>query len=109
MSLEDNASTPVIQLTNSMIANNEISIEVATKLMAHINLGLSEAVFILKGEIAEKIHSWDSLYGDKDKTLYTLGLRHALDIIDGKLATDNNGFNGKPYVSDQEFKLEDPL
>jgi hypothetical protein len=47
------------------------------------------------------------MYGGADKSLYTLGLRHALDIVKGEVATETNGFNGKPYVEGQEFKLDE--
>lgn len=64
-------------------------------------------IFDIKTQIENKIHLWDSMYGGQDKTLYTLGLRHALDMITGETATDINGFNGKPYVEGQEFKLDE--
>lgn len=61
----------------------------------------------LKTQIEDKIHLWDSMYGSQDRTLYTLGLRHALDMITGEVATDSNGFNDKPYVEGQEFSLDE--
>ena len=61
----------------------------------------------MKTQIENKIYLWDSMYGGQDKTLYTLGLRHALDMITGEVATDTNGFNGKPYVEGQEFELDE--
>ena len=109
MSLDDRILEPIVQATNSMIANNEISIETATRLMAHINSGIAHGMNQLKRELEDKIHLWDSMYGGADKSLYTLGLRHALDIIKGEVATDKNGFNDKPYVEGQEFKLDVPV
>jgi hypothetical protein len=107
MSLEDKSLEPITQAINSMIANNEITIEVATRLIAQINNGISEGVTNLKRQLEDKIHLWDSMYGGNDKSLYTLGLRHALDIVKGEVATDTNGFNGKPYVKGQEFELDE--
>jgi hypothetical protein len=107
MSLDDKILDPIVQATNSMIANNELSIETATRLMAHINNGIAEGMNQLKRELEDKIHLWDSMYGGADKSLYTLGLRHALDIVKGEVATDTNGFNGKPYVEGQEFELDE--
>lgn len=107
MSLEDSILDPLVQATNSMIANNEISIAVATRLMAHLSAGISEAKLNLMAEVQEKITTWDEMYGEKDKTLYTLGLRHALDIISGEVATTKNGFNDKPYKDGQEYKLDE--
>jgi hypothetical protein len=107
MSLEDKSLEPITQAINSMIASNEITIEVATRLIAQINNGISEGVTNLKRQLEDKIHLWDSMYGGNDKSLYTLGLRHALDIVKGEVATDTNGFNGKPYVKGQEFELDE--
>jgi hypothetical protein len=107
MSMEDAVLEPIVEATNSMIANNDISIESATRLMAHINLGVFDAKTLLTSQIEEKISTWDTIYGERDKTLYTLGLRHALDIINGVVATDANGFSDKPYVEGQEFKLDE--
>ena len=107
MSLDDKILDPIVQATNSMIANNEMSVETATRLMAHINNGIAEGMTQIKRELEDKIHLWDSMYGGADKTLYTLGLRHALDIVKGEVATDKNGFNDKPYVKGQEFELDE--
>jgi hypothetical protein len=107
MSLDDKILDPIVQAINSMIANSEITVETSTRLMAHINSGISEGMNQLKRELNDKIHLWDSMYGGADKSLYTLGLRHALDIVKGEVATDTNGFNGKPYVKGQEFELDE--
>lgn len=69
---------------------------------------VSSFILDIRTQIENKIHLWDSMYGGQDKTLYTLGLRHALDMITGEVATDRNGFNDKPYVEGQEFELDVP-
>jgi hypothetical protein len=107
MSLEDKILDPVIEATNSMIANGQLPIEVATLLVQQLRVAIDDAQFAMRTQVEDKIHLWESLYGEKDKTLYALGLRHALDIINGEVATDKNGFNGKPYVEGQEFKLDE--
>lgn len=107
MSLDDKILDPIVQAINSMIANNEMTVDTSTRLMAHINSGISEGMNQVKRELEDKIHIWDSMYGGHDKSLYTLGLRHAVDMISGESATDTNGFNGKPYVEGQEFKLDE--
>jgi hypothetical protein len=58
-------------------------------------------------KLQEKIEYWESVYGQADTSLYTLGLRHAMDILTGQTATDANGFNDKPYKAGQEFKLDE--
>ena len=107
MSLEDKILDPVVDATNSMIASGQLPIEVATLLIQQIRVAIEDAQFSLKTQIEDKIHLWESLYGEKDKTLYALGLRHAIDMINGEVATDTNGFNGKPYVTGQEFELDE--
>jgi hypothetical protein len=107
MSLEDKILDPVVDVTNSMIASGQLPIEVATLLIQQIRVAIEGAQFSLRTQIEDKIHLWESLYGEKDKTLYALGLRHAIDMINGEVATDTNGFNGKPYVQGQEFKLDE--
>jgi hypothetical protein len=109
MSLEDRILDPIVEATNSMIANGKIPIEVATLLVQQLKMAIDDAHFEMRTQIEDKIHLWESLYGEKDKTLYTLGLRHSLDIISGEVATDKNGFNDKPYVEGQEFELDKPV
>lgn len=75
--------------------------------LADEDKAVNSFILNIKTQIENKIHLWDSMYGGQDKTLYTLGLRHALDMITGEVATDKNGFNDKPYVDGQEFKLEE--
>jgi hypothetical protein len=109
MSLEDKILDPIIEATNSLMANGKMPMEVATQIVEHLKVAISDAQVEMRTVIEDKIHLWESLYGEKDKTLYTLGLRHSLDIINGEVATDKNGFNDKPYVEGQEFKLDVPV
>jgi hypothetical protein len=60
-------------------------------------------------KLQEKIEHWESMYGQADTSLYTLGLRHAVDILSGQTATDANGFNDKPYIEGQEFELDETV
>lgn len=39
-------------------------------------------VLTLKGDIYAKAHEWEAKMGDDDKSLYSLGLRHANDRVD---------------------------
>jgi hypothetical protein len=109
MSLEDRILDPVIEATNSMIANGRMPIEVATLIIQQLRVAIDDAQIEMRSQIEDKIHLWESLYGERDKTLYALGLRHSLDIINGEVATDKNGFNDKPYVEGQEFELDKPV
>jgi hypothetical protein len=107
MSLEKKILSPVVETLNSMIADNQITIEHATALTTILSLAIDETRFELRTKIEDKIHLWDSMYGEQDKTLYALGLRHALDMINGEVATDRNGYDNKVYVEGQEFKIDE--
>jgi hypothetical protein len=109
MSLEDKILDPIVEATNSMIAAGQLPIEVATRLIQHLGMAISNAQIEMVNQVEEKIVSWESLYGERDKTLYALGLRHALDVIKGEVATDKNGFNDKPYVEGQVFELDETV
>lgn len=107
MSLEKKILDPVVETINSMIANNNITMDHANVLTTVLSLAIDEARFQLKTDIEDKIHLWESMYGEQDKTLYALGLRHALDMINGEVATDRNGYNNKLYVEGQEFTIDE--
>lgn len=109
MSLEDKILDPIVEATNSLMANGKMPIEVATQLVEHLKVAIVDAQSEMRAIVEDKIHLWESLYGERDKTLYALGLRHALDVINGEVATDKNGFNDKPYVKGQEFELDVPV
>lgn len=109
MSLEDKILDPIVEATNSLMANGKMPIEVATQLVEHLKVAIVDAQSEMRAIVEDKIHLWESLYGERDKTLYALGLRHALDVINGEVATDRNGFNDKPYVEGQEFKLDETV
>ena len=109
MSLEDKILDPIVDATNSMMAAGKIPIEVTTQLIQQLKVAISDAQVEMRTALEDKINLWESLYGEKDKTLYALGLRHALDVINGEVATDKNGFNDNPYVEGQEFKLDKPV
>jgi hypothetical protein len=81
MSLEDKILDPIVEATNSMIANGQLPIEVATLVIQQLRVAIEDAQFAMRTQVENKIHLWDSMYGGQDKTLYTLGLRHALDIV----------------------------
>jgi hypothetical protein len=93
----------------SLLAQNKFD----TDTQLDIYLTIKKAVIDMQEgqiqKIKDKINTWDSMYGQADTSLYTLGLRHAVDIITGEIATDNNGFNDKPYEDGQEFKLDETM
>jgi hypothetical protein len=51
-------------------------------------VGFLDEVFIsweksLVDELSQKALAWETAMGDEDKSLYTLGIRHSIDVIKG--------------------------
>lgn len=99
----------VFNTLTSLLAQNKFD----TDTQLDIYLAMKKAAMDLQEsqvqKLQEKLEHWESVYGEADTSLYTLGLRHAIDILTGKTATDANGFSEKPYVEGQEFKLDEAV
>ena len=105
--LDKNFQETIFNTLATLLAQNKFD----TDTQLDIYLAMKKAAMDLQEsqiqKIKDKIDTWESMYGQADTSLYTLGLRHALDIIKGEIATNNNGFNDKPYEDGQEFKLDE--
>jgi hypothetical protein len=105
--LDKNFQETIFNTLASLLAQNKFD----TDTQLDIYLAMKKAAIDLQEgqiqKIKDKIDTWESMYGQADTSLYTLGLRHAVDIITGETATNNNGFNDKPYEDGQEFKLDE--
>jgi hypothetical protein len=105
--LDKNFQETIFNTLATLLAQNKFD----TDTQLDIYLAMKKAAMDLQDsqiqKLQEKITHWESMYGEADTSLYTLGLRHALDILTGKTATDANGFNDKPYEDGQEFKLDE--
>jgi hypothetical protein len=104
--LDKNFQETIFNTLASLLAQNKFD----TDTQLDIYLAMKKAAMDLQDsqvqKLKEKIEHWESVYGQADTSLYTLGLRHAMDILTGQTATDANGFSDKPYVDGQEFKLD---
>lgn len=47
-----------------------------------------QILFDAKAEILDMINQWEKTLTPEDKSLYSLGLRRALDVLSGKNATE---------------------
>jgi hypothetical protein len=47
-------------------------------------------LFDLKAQLQDKIVDWETGMGEEDRTLYSLGLRHAIDLISGFNPTEED-------------------
>ena len=85
----------------SLMAQNKFD----TYTQLDIYLAMKKAVLDMQEAQVEKmqakINQWESMYEEADTSLYTLGLRHAIDILTNQTATDFNGFDGSKYEKEQ--------
>ena len=85
----------------SLLAQNKFD----TDTQLDIYLAMKKAVLDMQEAQVEKmqakINQWESMYEEADTSLYTLGLRHAIDILTNQTATDFNGFDGSKYEKEQ--------
>ena len=75
-------STIVDNLQN-LAYENKITPEVIIEILEHFDRVSDERERDLVRVLSEKISSWEDIVGDEDKSLYTLGVRHAIDLIRG--------------------------
>jgi hypothetical protein len=85
----------------TLLAQNKFD----TDTQLDIYLAMKQAALDMQEAKVEKIRSriaeWESMYGQADTSLYTLGLRHALDIVSNETATEFNGYDGSKYERDR--------
>lgn len=55
-----------------------------------IDIGLTEWKLAIEIELRRKITTWEEKMEDGDTTLYSLGLRHAIDLVTNFNPTENN-------------------
>jgi hypothetical protein len=79
--LDKNFQETIFNTLASLLAQNKFD----TDTQLDIYLAMKKAAMDLQEgqiqKIKDKIDTWESMYGQADTSLYTLGLRHALDII----------------------------
>ncbi len=80
MNKKEFRSTIVDNLQN-LTYENRITPEVLVEILEHLDRVFEEREQTLVKALSEKISSWEAIVGDEDKSLYTLGIRHAIDII----------------------------
>jgi hypothetical protein len=95
--LDKNFQETIFNILATLLAQNKFD----TDTQLDIYLAIKKAALEMQESKAEmlrqRISEWDEMYGGADTSLYTLGLRHALDIITNEVATDFNGYDGEPF------------
>lgn len=67
-----------------MITSGEITVEAAMAIVPMVADMLEQYEDEITDGIEMRYREWEAKMGDDDGTLYTLGLRHAKDIVEGK-------------------------
>lgn len=91
----------IFNTLTSLLAQNKFDSDTQLDIylaMKKASMDLQESQIM---KIQEKISYWESIYGQADTSLYTLGLRHAMDILTNQTATEFNGYDGEKYNKEQ--------
>lgn len=98
---------PIYNNLTTLLAQNKFDSDTSLDIYQSMKRAMQDLQDAQIAELESKIRKWEEVSEGADTTLYTLGLRHAIDIIKGEVATDINGYNGEPYVKEQERTDED--
>lgn len=91
----------IFNTLTSLLAQNKFDSDTQLDIylaMKKASMDLQESQIM---KIQEKISYWEAIYGQADTSLYTLGLRHAMDILTNQTATEFNGYDGEKYNKEQ--------
>ena len=64
-----------------MVYDKKFDPQYAPELIEFIDDALKEREEFIVTSIGNRIRAWEDTMGDDDKSLYTLGMRHAIDVI----------------------------
>ena len=73
----------IVEHLQGLAYENKITPETITSILAHLDTAIENQERYLVSTLSEKIQSWETAMGEDDKSLYTLGMRHAIDFIRG--------------------------
>lgn len=98
MSSLDKFYEPILNTLQTMLFEGKLSTDTQLDIYLAIKKAAKEMQENQLAQLQDKISKWEEVVEGVDSSLYTLGLRHAMDIVEGKVATDTNGYDGQPYV-----------
>jgi len=73
----------VVDHLQSMVYWKNINASVVPELVGFLDEVLISWEKSLVDELSQKALAWETAMGDEDKSLYTLGIRHSIDVIKG--------------------------
>lgn len=98
---------PIYNSLTTLLAQKKFDSDTSLDIYQSMKRAMQDLQEAQIAELETKIRKWEEVADGADTTLYTLGLRHAIDIIKGEVATDSNGYDGQPYVKEEKGSGED--
>lgn len=76
-------TTELLAYTTSLVGSGQVGPDLATEIFLFCKKLLEERDEYIVNGLGEKVAKWESAMGDDDKSLYSLGIRHAIDFVKG--------------------------
>lgn len=84
MKKQDLISTIIKDITVAVVNSDKLTVEqIAEAVVTPVNTFVES----IENQLTELIKDWEEKMSDDDRTLYSLGLRRALDIVRGESPT----------------------
>ncbi len=99
--IDKNFQETIFNALATLLAQNKFDTDTQLDIYLTIKRAVLDMQEAQVEKIKAKIDQWESMYEGADTSLYTLGLRHAIDILTNQTATDFNGFDGSKYEKEQ--------
>lgn len=81
MKKQELVSTIIKDITVAMVNNEKPTVE---QIAEAVTTPVDSFVKSIENQLTELIKDWEEKMSDDDKTLYSLGLRRALDVVRGE-------------------------
>lgn len=75
--------TELRSFITDLVGRSAVPAENATEIYSYLKKLIADREEYLVEGLVEKVTNWESTMGEEDKSLYSLGLRHAIDFIRG--------------------------
>ena len=94
----------IVSYLEGMMMNGSIKPEAVPSLTRFLDEVISEVNEELIEELVKKIKDWEDTMGEDDKSLYTLGIRQAVDVLRGDSPTHAKEY--KP-LDEEDFRTNE--
>lgn len=99
--MNKDARYTIVAHLEALTRDGSIKPEAVPSLMRYLDDATSENNEKLIKVLVEKIKDWEDAMGEDDKSLYTLGIRQAVDVLRGDLPTHAKEY--KP-LDEEDFR-----